>query len=73
MWHRVLRFHGGRLLLLWILQMASIIKVFNSEANAITNDGTGEIEATTLSSKQLVRNNETAVPFFIYNKHYANI
>ena len=55
--------------------MSEIIKVYDTEANAIANGTTGRIDPVVAISGQsgIISNSEAALPYYIYNKYYYRI
>jgi hypothetical protein len=54
--------------------MAQIIRVYNTEENALAGGATGMLVSATVDSNGgAIINNNDAIPYFIYNKYYYRI
>ena len=54
--------------------MGQIIKVYNTEANALAGGGTGMISSDTVNSNGgAIHNSDDSIPYFVYNRYYYRI
>ena len=54
--------------------MGQIIRVYDTEANAIAGGATGMISSATVDSNAgAIHNNSDTIPYYIYNRYYYRI